>query len=243
MSFPVGCYPKSQKPLSVPFDPLTIPSMGEWLSIADLAAVGDGNLVGTWAGRKGLVTLTASGAARGTYVADDGDGRPAMRQDGVDDVMYGAADVDNHSLYGTTGDMELWLAFRADPTPAVYSQIFATSGISNFVCVDITALGAARFYFPTTPAVSLAAGSPIDNGHHVVRFTKTGAHRMIQVDGATVLDVTTSAGTYNSGNDVFCLGYPGYAAGMLGAWRHWMSFTAPLDDATAAALTNYLMMA
>lgn len=225
------------------FDPLTLPTLSEWFDYRTLLETSNGDPVDEWAGRMGLYTLTAvAGTARPTFVADDGDGKAALQFDGVDDVMKVSSLIDNYTLYGTTGDTEVWIVLRADPTPATGGMIFCTIGATNQVLLDYNSSNVSRWCFPHGTEAASFSGL-IDNAWHVLRFTKTGGHRSIQIDGATIHDSTSSAGTYTTGPDAFILGCVDFEPGLMGGVRHWMSFTSPLDDATAASLNTYLQSA
>lgn len=96
-----------------PFDPLNIPSLGEWFDYRTNAHVGIGNPIDAWAGRNGLYVATATGIARGTYEID-GDGRGYVAMDGVDDNFQFT--LNNGEMWGTDGSYEAWFVVKSPPT-------------------------------------------------------------------------------------------------------------------------------
>lgn len=217
---------------------MNITELSEWFDFRTLL-LANGDPVDSWGGRRALYTLTASGTEKPMYVMDDGDGNPALQLDGVDDRMTGETAISNAALFGTTGDFEVWIVARLDTTQEIGGGYFHSTGITNQI----------GFYAesPMLTTLSIPTGSenvqtaiPLwDDSWHVIRLAKTGASRLVQVDGVTMYQVTTTAGTYGTGADVLRLGdYFSYR--MTGAYRHWLAMTAPLDDAAAAALTTYL---
>ena len=222
------------------FNPLTIPSLTEWFDYRTLASVGNGNPIGSWAGNKGLYTLAQSGTARPTYVTDDGDGRAAAQFDGVNDGLD--ASITNSALFGGSGDYEFWIVARLAVTQSYSGGLFTSSGVSNQI-----GLNAAN---STTCNLPMSHGSVqvnpsaalLDDFWHVIRCSKSGARRVMEVDGVSVYDASTSVGPYGTGADIFQMGQY-FGAYMTGAYRHWMAFNTPLDNTTAANLTTYLQSA
>ena len=215
------------------FSPLSISSLTEWFDIGSLAAVGNGNPISSWAGIKGLMTLSAATTLRPTYAANDGDGMPAAVFDGVDDtILSGLTNTAN--IFGSTGDCETWAVVRAT---AGNRGFFATHGA---VGMDSYLFTAAVYIDSPTSANRINSATGINNGAwRVLRLAKTGARRVIQADGSTLYDASTSAGTWTTGNAVFGIGDTS-GVKLLGAVRHLLTFNNFLSEADAAAVKTYL---
>lgn len=225
------------------FDPLADSRLTDWLDYRTLAAVGDMNPIDSWTGRKGMLTAVQSGTARPTKLADDGDGRASVSFNGVNNWIRG--DLTYGTIFGSTGDMEVWSVARFNSTQGyssvgLFDSYGSTSSNVIFAVVSSTDLALAM----TTSSFVLPTVALWDNAWKVIRMMKTGARRVIQVNGTTIYDATTSAGSYDPADTGYLrLGSWQALYAMTGAQRHWMAFDAPLDDATAAKLNSYLQTA
>jgi len=241
MPFPSACFPKANTTLQgAGFDPLSIASLTEWFDYRTLVGVGDGNPIDAWSGRKGLYTLTASGTTRSTYAADDGDGKAAAQFDSVNDRML--TTVDNFTLYGSSGDYEVWTYTKqGSPLSGTSGWVSTADSASNGVQMAANS-GALFIWSPNYPGdQSLVSIGLFDSAWHLIRFSKQGARRVVQVDGSTVFDSTTSAGTLAAGSNSLILGeWNGNY--MLGSYRQALFLNSVVDDETAAKLTSYLQM-
>lgn len=225
----------TQNVLQQPFDPLNLGEMSEWFDFRTLTGSADGDPVSSWVGRRGLYTLAQTGTARPTWKADDGDGSASISMDGVDDSL--GTGINNELLFGTTGDMEIWLVIKLPPVPA--AGVFTSTGISNQIGLNTGAENATLSLCHGSVSITFPTALLADNGWHVLRLMKSGARRAVAIDGSTVYDSTTSAGPYVTGDDALNLGYYFGSYGVVG-FRHWLAFTEPLSDAVSAALTSYL---
>lgn len=219
------------------FDPIDISSLSEWFDYRVNGALASGDPVGSWAGKKNVYTLTASGTSRPTWTADDGDGRPAILLDGVNDAL--ACGILNSVLFGTTGSFEFIFVAKLSSVQNNLGGYFSSTGITNQI--------GASAYQDTSLVFSMGGSSYFgvalwDNTWHVIRCKKDGSRRVVEIDGSVVYDNTTIAGPYGTGLDTLAIGEY-FGQRMTGSFRHWMAFTEPLDDATAAALTTYLTTA
>lgn len=214
------------------FSPLSISSLTEWFDVGSLAAVGNNNPISPWAGIKSLMTLTAAGTARPTYIANDGDGLPAAVFDGVDDTMLSGT-TNTANIFGSTGDCETWAVVRATGDRG----FFATGGAAGMASYLFS--GAVYLDSPFA-ANRINSATGINNGAwRVLRLAKTGARRVIQADGSTLYDASTTAGTWTTGAATFGIGDTG-GLKFLGAVRHLLTFNNFLSDAEAAAVKTYL---
>lgn len=223
------------------FTPLSIPSLTEWFDYRTLASVGNGNPISSWAGSKGLYTLTQSGTARPTYAANDGDGRAAAQFDSVNDRILST--VDNYMLYGSAGNYEVWTYIKQGaPGTGTGGFVSTADYASNGVQMAANA-STLLVWSPNYPGdQTLITTSLLDSSWHLIRFSKQGARRIVQIDGTTVSDATTSAGTLASGSNSLILGeWNGNY--MLGSYRQALFFNNIVDDTTAAKLTSYLLAA
>lgn len=219
---------------SVAFSPIQVSSFSEWYDYrhSSVMAVGDGNPITTWTGATNTRALRQTGSLCPTYVINDGDGKPAVRFDGIDDVISGT--YTNSSLFGTTGDYEIWLVARASSA----GDFFNCAGANNYIgLASLNTSGGTLYMSKTLNAVSYT-GNLQDNTWNVIRCVKNGAQRILQKNGTTIYDSTTSAGLYGTGLDTMKIGYG--ANHITGAFRHWLCFKSPLDDATAALVNTYL---
>lgn len=219
------------------FDPASITQKGVWFDWRTLAAVGDGNPVSTWVDRNGLYTAENSGTARPTFVADDGDGKGAVLYDAVNDNLQFAAT--NADLWGPDGYLEMWCVVKI-PAAAAGNENFFNSAFLTGTAVSFTDNpSSTRWYFGI--GGQTAYGSALDTHDdtwHVMRFVNSSSGQQWWVDGVNIGTVTFGSLSWNAGD---CLGYLGGSAGAWqGKMRHFLSFKAPLDDDTAAALTSYL---
>lgn len=215
------------------FSPLDIAKLSEWFSIESLAAVGDGNPISSWVGEKSLWTLGASGTARPTYEADDGDGQPAATFDAVDDKLVSTALVNTSLVFGSTGDCESWAVVRSTGDRGFFGT-GGGAGMGSYL------FGAAVYLDSPGAAERIAAASGINDGSwHVLRLAKTGARRIIQADGVTIYDASTVAGTWTLGNLVMVLGDTGSLL-FLGAVRHLLTFTDLLTADEVSDMQTYL---
>lgn len=82
-------------------------------------------------------------------------------------------------------------------------------------------------------------GTTLDSAWHVFRFAKSGARRVVQMDGVSLYDNSTAAGTYGTGNDTLSIG-DYFSFLLLGGMRHALFFTDFLTDDEAAKMTTYL---
>ncbi len=241
MPFPAACFPKANTTLQgAGFDPLGIGSLTDWLDYRPVAASGNGNPVSTWTGRKGVLVMTASGTSRGTWVDNDGDGRGAVQFDGVNDLL--AATISNAALYGTTGDFEIWTFTRLSATQAYNGALWTSEGSTNQMGCRTTSSSNLQVFIPNGAQLINVSATMQDDVWHVLRIQKQGASRLIQLDGTTIYNASTVAGTYGTGSDILYLG-GGFGHYMAGGYRHWLAFNSPLDNTTAAQLTSYLTSA
>jgi hypothetical protein len=220
-----------------------IAAMSEWFDYRTLSAVGDGNPISSWAGKRGLYTLTASGSARPTFATDDGDGRSSAQFDGVDDVL--STLISNFDLYGSTGDFEIWVVVRGSSSSLPKAGIWWGGGETQNVVIDAGVSPPTMFF--QTPGDSTfpisGAANVCDDAWHVVRVVRMGTHRLIWVDGMLISTFTDISGTWSAGQDVILIGNDPNAHYWLGGIRHALAFKAPLNETTAAHLTSYLLTA
>lgn len=215
------------------YTPLSLASLTEWFDITSLAAVGNGNPISAWVGSKGLMILSGAGTLRPTYTSNDGDGRPAAVWDGVDDTII-AAGVNSANIYGSTGDCETWAVVRCT---AGNRGFFSTNGASGMGSYLFTA---GVYLDSPSAAQRIASATGINNGSwRVLRLAKTGARRVLQAEGSTLYDASTTAGTWATGTANWSVGD---IAGVkfTGSIRHLLTFNSFLTDAEAAALNTYL---
>lgn len=240
MAFPAGCYPKSQKPLSAGFDPLAVPSIGEWFDYRSVASVGDGNPVSDWVGRAGLYTASATGTERLTYVGNAGDGRGAALFDGVNDKPSFAGT--NAALLGPDGYFEVWAVVKI-PVAAVASTTLFQGGFDSGTSVAfIDNPASTRWYFTIGGQANYGnAEDTHDDAWHVLRFVSSSGGNDWSVDGVSVGVNTFGSFTWNDGASTFYIG--GSAGDWNGMLRHLLTFKAPLDVDTAADLLSYLQTA
>lgn len=223
------------------FNPLTIPSLTEWFDYRTLASVGNGNPVSSWQGNKSVYTLTQTGTPRPTYVSNAGDGKAGVQFDSVNDFM--SATVTNFGLYGSTGNYEAW-TFVNQSAPGIGSSGWLASADYANNGVQMAANSSSLFIWsPTYPTdQTVVSTSLFDSSWHLIRFSKNGARRIVQIDGTTVFDSTTSAGTMVDGSNSVILGtWNGNF--LLGYYRQALFFGDVLDSTTAAQLTTYLQSA
>lgn len=208
--------------------------MTEWLDIRTLAAVGDGNPISSWAGVKGLLTMSATLTQRPTYFANDGDGRPSAVLDGADDTWNSNA-VSGMDIFGSTGSCETWAVVRC---PAGNRGFFSTTSGSGMGCYLFTAN-----VFLDSPGSANRINSATginNNAWRVLRLAKTGARRVIQAEGTTLYDASTTSGTWSTALTTLKLGDIA-AVKFAGGIRHFLTFNSFLSNADAAALNSYLM--
>ena len=228
-------------PRTVPFDPMNRAELSDWLDYRTLAATGDGNPFGTWAGRKGVITLSSTGTERLTYVADDGDGRAAASADGVDDHMD--ATIDNFTLYGSTGDFEQWGVVKGLSSGAGTRGLWVSGGITQSNTVLAQTNPRLLWYCPTGGDLAISGAVDVQNdAWHVVRLVRNGSSRLFYVDGVLISTSTGLGAGWTSGLDSFNLGL---VSGVfwLGSIRHCLFFTSLLDTDTADELLTYLQTA
>lgn len=223
---------------AVPFDPMELTAMGEWWDIRTLAGLADSDPVGSWAGNKSLYTLTQTGTARPMYAADEGDGHPGVLFDGVDDSM--GCVISNADLFGTTGDMEIWLVIRMPLVPV--GGIFTSTGISNQIGLLGGSPNATLPLCNGSVSITFPTADMADNAWHVIRLMKSGARRVVAIDGQSVYDSTTSSGPYSTGADILNLGYYFGTYGQV-RFRHFLAFTEVLSEQEALDLDTYLRTA
>lgn len=225
----------------VSYNPLDIPSMGEWFDYRVLAGTSDGAPVGSWEGRKGLYTAASDGTERPTFVGDAGDGKGALLFDGVNDRSY--FNATNADLYGPDGYFEMWCVVKIPASVTVDSQFFlsgfgtgtAVSATDNPVSTRWTFGGSGLFSY-------LKPQDTHDDVWHVLRFVTSPGGVTWFVDGEEIgVDATLGDFSYNAGSTTAFIGNSvGTWNGML---RHFLTFKSPLDADTAAALTSYLTTA
>lgn len=216
------------------FSPLDLAALSEWFSIESLAAVGDGNPISSWVGEKGVYTLGASGTTRPTYAADDGDGLPSAQLDGVDDAME--QNINNTVLFGATGDAyEAWFVIRL--TAGATRGIFGAYGVSNQLSAQAST--SIQWNAPNGAVAVTVANDMRDDAWHVLRLNKNGTNRIIALDGVTIYNASTTAGTYGNGADILFLGNY-FGTMMQGAVRHMLFTTDALTAPDALALQTYL---
>ncbi len=240
MPFPVSCCPKANTTLQgAGFDPLSISSMTEWFDYRTLASVGDGNPISSWAGSKGLYTLTNTGTARPTYIASDtADAKPAVSFNGVNQALK--SDISNSDLYGSGGDHEIWFRFKTLNPQTITGGLFSSNGITNGMGCHIKST---NVYFTVSNAGIFSSSVSLWDGvWHTVRFVRSGGVAKLYVDGINYYNAA-DPGSYNVGADILNLGGAYDAYYMLGGIRHGMFFNASLDDATASKLNTYLQAA
>jgi hypothetical protein len=228
--------------------PLSISLLGDWLDYRTAVGVGGGNPIDVWAGRKGLLALTASGTARPTCVANDGDGKAAAYFDGTDDSMNGT--VNTALLYGVTGDFEQWFMVKGLSAGASSRNLWQSNSSlgpatqTNSIFAQTTPR--IFWYSPSASEFNWSNAVDIqDDAWHLVRARKTGSTRSIFVDGVSIgMAGNAGAGTWINGMDTVNLGSSGGGGQYwLGGYRHALFFRGLLDDDTAAALTSYLLAA
>jgi len=229
----------------VSYNPLDIPSIGEWFDYRTLAGTSDGAPVGSWAGKKGLYTATAAGAARPTYAADAGDGRGALSFDGVDDNPSFAMTTED--LWGPDGNYEAWYVVKAPaPVGSVINSLAVTSGTPTINMQIQPAY--TRFNWYSSGNANYGDAFDIqDDAWHVLRFTMKPSGPTTYVDGVEVgfgSDVHGFPGSWATGAGTTNIGSASYGTDVfLGYYRHFLTFKAPLSDDDAAALTSYLTTA
>lgn len=178
----------------VAFSPLDIASLVEWWSVEDLASVGDGNPIASWAGRKASITPTASGTARPTYVADAGGGLPALVPDAVDDEMKVSV-ATNITTYFPNTSLEVW-AVCYQPSGVASNGFEPVNGSTGGSIGRWLTFSDNVIYFdtPNFTVGRLNASQPSgwDNNWHVVRFSKAVDARLIEVDGVSLATATRS---------------------------------------------------
>lgn len=224
------------------FNPLSIENLGEWFDYRTLAGVGDGNPVSSWAGRKGLYTAAASGTARPTYAVNVGDGRAGLTFDGVDDALQFPLNVGD--MWGPNGSYEAWFVVRNDTVGSTITTLFSQN-FSVGTTINIALQPSIpRLNWSTGAIANYSLSLDLQNSAwHVIRLTKSGANWRLFVDGVEIIFEFPSlgAGTWNTGDIPAWIG--GFSDFWQGGYRHFLSFKAPLDDDTAAALTSYLATA
>lgn len=223
----------------VPYNPLDIPSMGEWFDYRSVASVGDGNPASSFAGKKGLYTATASGTERPTYVADSGDGRGALMFDGVNDKLSFYAT--NANLYGPDGNFEIWWVVKI-PAAITAGSNFWNSGFGTGTSIALVDNPTSnRWYFGVGGQTSYGnTQGTHDDAWHVLRLVINSSGNQWYVDGVSIGANVFGSFTWNSGSVLANIGGDGNWTGSL---RHLMTFKAPLDATTAADLTSYLQAA
>lgn len=222
------------------FSPLGIAKLSEWWSIDSLAAVGDGNPISSWVGEKGVYTLGNTGTARPTYDADDGDGKPSVDFDSVDDVL--TQTINSFTLYGSTGNFEIWFVLKGLSAGAgfhgIYGQNFITQAMGVYASVVPNVVW-------RTPNLQDAISGSIDiqdDAWHILRLVRDGTAKSFYLDGVFVNTITTASPSWSNGNDTFNLGSDAAFSGTFwnGGMRHVLFFTAPLDAGEAASMQTYL---
>jgi hypothetical protein len=220
------------------FSPLSISSLTEWFDIASLAAVGNNNPVSSWAGNKSVYTLTGSGTARPTYVANDGDGNPAVQTDGVDDTLITA--VNRDVMFSLTAG-EQWFVIR--PRSLVGFQ--GIGGYGNGSDNYFVAFYLAATLFLDAPdnganRTTVSAPSGWLDNWHVVRLVWNGTNRQIWVDGVQLVSATKVITDIPNTAQNFRLGLASGAGYGVYSYRHALTFNALLTTDEALAITNYL---
>lgn len=229
----------------VSYNPLDIPSMGEWFDYRTLAGTSDGAPVGSWAGKKGLYTATAAGAARPTYTANVGDGRAGLTFDGVDDSLIFA--MTHGNLWGSDGNYEAWFVVKAPaPVGSVINSLAVSTGAQNINMQVQTAY--TRFNWYSTSNANYGETRDIqDSAVHVVRFTMKPTGPTTYVDGVEVgfgANIYGFPGSWATGAGTTTIGSASFGSdSWRGDYRHFLTFKAPLSDDDAAALTAYLTTA
>ena len=216
------------------FDPEQLAALTNWWTVEDLATVGDGNPASSWTSRVGGIALANTGTGRPTYEANDGDGKASLLFDGVDDSLF--LQVSNAALLGTTGDYEWWFVYRA--VDSVESGLFCCTDINNQNGTVVR---------PTNLTMSAPLGaqnitvscSPLGNVWRIIRCAKEGARRIVELDGVSIYDASTSAGTYGTGNDILKMG-DYFSQYLNGALRHALFFNDVLGTDEALELYDYL---
>jgi hypothetical protein len=234
--FPVACYPKNH--FSAAFLPLDNAKLSEWWSIESLAAVGNGNPVSSWVGEKSVYTLTAATTARPTYVADDGDGYPAMQTDGVDDTL--SSTVSRDVMFSLTAG-EQWFVVRPRSITGIQAFGGYGNGVGNYF-VWIYLSGTLYLDAPNNGADRTTVAAPsgwLDNWH-VVRLVWNGTNRQIWVDGTQLVSATKVITDIPNSAEIFRVGQSSGIGYGLNSYRHTLTFNAELTSDEATAMTTYL---
>ncbi len=216
------------------FSPLQISSLTEWFDISSLSSVGNNNPISSWAGVRGLMTLSGSGAVRPTYISNSGDGKAAAVLDGIDDTIISSVNINN--VYGGTGDCETWAVVRCSAGNFGFFSTNGSIGMSSYLFTG------GVFLDSPSSANRINSSTGINNGSwRILRLAKTGARRVIQAEGTTLYDASTSAGAWSPGNGIFSVGD---TAGVKfnGSIRQILTFNSFLSSSDAAALNSYLTM-
>jgi hypothetical protein len=220
------------------FDPLTLSGLLEWWSVEDLASVGDGNPVSSWAGRKAAITPTASTTARPTYVANAGDGLPALVPDGVDDSMSVTIASSVLSYFPGTS-LEVWMVMYHAAASATNNVKPVETSAAQWVG-EWLPFSDNSIYFdhphPATARLSGAQPAGFDNAWHVVRFAKAGSARQIEVDGAQIASNSMAGDFAASASTTFRI----CGTGTKMKLRHLLLFNAAVTGDDLTALRTYL---
>ena len=240
-SLGLGLGLSKQRPLAPAFNPMAISSMGEWFDIRTLAGTPDSDPVGSWAGRKGLYTAAATGSTRPTYVTDAGDGRGAVRFDGVDDTLQFA--MTNGALWGPNGEYEFWAVVRSDGVTSAVNALIRSFGTTQ--TISLSCQNTPRLLWYSTNQLAFSDNVDVQDGDwHVLRYRKTASAMDFFVDGVQIATAYPgSGGAWDTGADLAFIGSGGGFDYWPGDMRHVMTFTAPLADLTAEVLTEYLTTA
>jgi hypothetical protein len=218
------------------FTPLAISKLTNWWNVEDLAAVGDGNPVDTWTSNVGALAMAQTGTNRPTYVANDGDGKPKVDFDGVDDYLNVTST--NGAVYGANDSFEIWMVVKGT-SGATFTGLWTSGGITQGVSIKWQNTPRGLFY---TPGGKLTISNSLnlhDDAWHTLRVTQNGATRNFYLDGTLVGNASTdSAGGWNTGSDVFKIGSTDDAV-WDGGQRHVFVFNDPLSAAEVTQMNAF----
>lgn len=232
--FPVACIPKSKAPAV--FNPLLITSLNAWWSIDSLVAVGDGNPISSWADKKAALAVVSTLTARPTYVANAGDGKPAVNYDGVNDYLgLSAGNTITNATWWGSGSYEIWALVCGRSVGAGTKGLFTSGGITQNRA--ILAQTNPRVLFDDNGYAFSGSLNLQNDVWHVLRVSQSGSSVSFYLDGSLVNTVTRTP-RVPSGTDII------YVGDMTNFWngymRHVLTFNAVLSSTDAASLTGLL---
>lgn len=168
-------------PAALPFSPAQLPGLVGWWDAAQIGGLADASALATWPDLSGAGNdmLQATAGSRPAYHTAGGNiinGLPAVRFDGVDNVMLTAAPLDTG-----TDDFAMFVVYKRVSGETLNIMFAHGTGETNGVAI---ALVSSSVGYLTGGVSWNASSTPLDLNAHQVSLIRSGTTVMRQ-DGAT----------------------------------------------------------